>query len=297
MIFYANKTAKWFGASSAAQLQTAESGPSAALWRLQGTGQHGFMADTIADAHLLCIHLMGTMEWAVKANDRAYRAPCNSDTFCLARAGESAEIEFANPHLSFLHLYLPVRWFESDLVGAASRRVGQTIELIDPMNRVSFRIARLARQVVCGIRMGARAGRLKIDTALVEIATELVRNHSTATPASFAKGGLSPFTMRRVVDYMVAHLADTVTLAELARLADVTAPHFCRAFADTLGVSPHRYHTTLRLERATQLLLHTNLPVADIGHQVGYDDPSYFSRIFAQYSGFTPSDWRDGQRL
>ena len=286
----------WFGTDPAAWAQSPDRGASIALWRLDSEAPTGFTAEPIADAHMICVHLSGTMNWSARLNDRSYRAPCDANTFCLARAGETAEVEYSDARLSFAHFYLPVRWFESDIVDAADSRPGSTIELIDPMNSTSFEVAGLARQAVAAMRTGGPAGRLRIDAATIDLAAALVSGHSSAAPTRLARGGLSPAVMRRVVDYLKVHLADEVTLLDLAELAGLSAPHFCRAFAQSTGVPPHRYQITLRLGRATELLEDRNLSVADVGCAVGYDDPSYFSRLFAHQTGMSPRLWRAERR-
>lgn len=282
----------WFGLAPAAWAESPDRAASIALWRLETDKQSGFKAAPFVDAHMICVHLNGSMNWSAKCNDRSYRAPCDANTFCIARAGEMAEVEFSDARISFAHFYLPVRWFESDMVDAASARCGSAIELIDPMNATCFKVAGLARKAVSAMRSGGAGARLKIDAAMIELAATLVRLHSTAIPARPARGGLAPAVVRRVVDYLVAHLAEPVTLAELAQLAGVSAPHFCRAFAESTGVAPHRYQIALRINKATALLASTQLSIADIGCAVGYDDPAYFSRLFAHQTGLSPQAWR-----
>jgi AraC-like DNA-binding protein len=283
---------EWFGTDPAATATSPDRGASIALWRLDSDAPAGFKAEPFVDTHMVCVHLNGSMLWSATCNDRSYRAPCDPNTLCIARAGEGADVEYSHAHLSFAQFFLPVRWFESDMVDAASARCGSTIELIDPMNRTCFTVASLARQAVGAMRAGGPAARLKIDAALIELAAALVKHHSTAVSARPAKGGLAPAVLRRVVDYLVAHLADEVTLAELASLAGVSAPHFCRAFAASTGLSPHRYQIALRIEEATRLLEYAALSIADVGSAVGYDDPSYFSRLFASQTGLSPRAWR-----
>ncbi|HEY6963687.1 MAG TPA: AraC family transcriptional regulator [Erythrobacter sp.] len=282
----------WFGLEAAAWARSPDRGASIALWRLDSDAPVGFRAEAIPDAHMVCVHLSGTMNWAVECNDRSYRAPCDPNTFCIARAGETADVEYSAARISFAHFYLPVRWFESDLVDAAGARSGSSIELIDPMNATCFKVAGLARKAIRAMRSGGPAAQLKIDAAMIELASVLVRHHSTAAPSRTAKGGLAPAMVRRVVEYLAAHLAEQVTLAELAGLAGVSAPHFCRAFADSTGLSPHRYQIALRIEKAMQLLEDSKLPIADVGCAVGYDDPAYFSRLYAHQTGLSPRAWR-----
>lgn len=282
----------WFGLQPAHWAQSPERSASMALWRLNNDVPAGFVTEPFKDAHMVCVHLNGSMNWSARTSDRSYRAPCDANTFCIARAGESAEVEFSKARITFAHFYLPVRWFESDMVDAASNRSGSQIELIDPMNSTSFKVAGLARKAVAAMRSGGPAAQLKIDAAMIELASVLVRHHSSAVPARVAKGGLAPGIVRRIKDYLVAHLAEPVTLAELASLAGVSAPHFCRAFAESTGQSPHRFQIALRVNKATQLMADPNLSIADVGSAVGYDDPAYFSRLFAHQTGMSPRAWR-----
>ncbi len=282
----------WFGLDPTAWSHSPDREASVALWRLDSDAAVGLKTDPIIDTHLICVHLAGSMNWSAKTNDRRYDAPCEANTLCIARAGETADVEFSNAHLSFAHFYLPVRWFESDMVDAASSRCGKNIELIDPMNSICFKVSGLARKVVGTMRSGGPASRLRIDAALIELAALLVKHHSTANSARIARGGLAPFVVRRVVDYLEAHLADAVALADLANLAGLSAPHFCRAFAESTGLAPHRYQIAMRIERATQLLANPKNSIADVAIAVGYDDPAYFSRLFANQTGLSPRSWR-----
>ncbi|MBX7483800.1 helix-turn-helix domain-containing protein [Qipengyuania qiaonensis] len=232
------------------------------------------------------------MNWSAQLNDRSYCAPCDPNTFCVARAGETAEIEYSDARLSFAQFFLPVRWFESDLVDAASSRCGNAIELIDPMNASCHAVSGLARKAVRAMRSGGNSARLLIDELLIDLSSALVERHSSAVLSQPARGGLSPAVVRRVIDYLQAHLAEEVQLAELARLANVTAPHFCRAFAKSTGTPPHRYQIAMRLQKATRLLAEPGLSIADVAFAVGYEDPSYFSRLFCYQAGMSPSEWR-----
>lgn len=142
------------------------------------------------------------------------------------------------------------------------------------------------------MRSAGTSARLLIDEILIDLSAALVERHSSAVPSQPARGGLSPAVVRRVVDYMQAHLAEEVQLVELARLAHVTVPHFCRAFAKSTGAPPHRYQIAIRLEKATRLLAEPGLSIADVAFAVGYEDPSYFSRLFGYQAGMSPSEWR-----
>jgi AraC-like DNA-binding protein len=106
------------------------------------------------------------------------------------------------------------------------------------------------------------------------------------------RGGLAPWQAKRTTEYLADNVAQRVTLDELAAIARLSPFHFARAFARTLGMPPHRYHRKLKVERACQLLATTDMRVIEVALAVGYETSQALARIFVQYHGMTPSEWR-----
>jgi transcriptional regulator GlxA family with amidase domain len=106
------------------------------------------------------------------------------------------------------------------------------------------------------------------------------------------RGGLPPRTVRRIREYVDAHLEQNVDLESLARLADLSLYHFARAFKKSVGLPPHRYLLERRIERARELLADTNMPLAQIALAVGFSDQSHLTRRFHESIGTTPSTYR-----
>jgi AraC family transcriptional regulator len=134
------------------------------------------------------------------------------------------------------------------------------------------------------------------DGALMALGAALSR-HAGAATIQRARGGLAPWQARRVTDYLHAHLAKDISLAELAAVADLSSYHFARAFKTSLGAPPHAYHSRLRIQRAKALLTETNLPVTEVAAEVGYDAPQTLARVFRRETGLTPTDFRRRRRL
>ncbi|WFB06031.1 AraC family transcriptional regulator [Streptomyces sp. LX-29] len=131
--------------------------------------------------------------------------------------------------------------------------------------------------------------------SLVQAAAALVMRAcgSTAGPPE-REGGLPPRRLAEVLDFIHANLASRIRLADLAGVAGVSASHFTRAFKASVGESPHRYVTQLRLERARRALLTTNRPIADIALEHGFADQSHLTRMMRRHTGTTPGLLRDG---
>lgn len=135
--------------------------------------------------------------------------------------------------------------------------------------------------------------RLYMEQLLDLLCLQLLRAHSVF-PVAQAKrrSGLGAWQVRRVTDYMQAHLDEDVGLQELADLLDLSRFHFCTAFRQATGSTPHRWLVRLRMRRATELLADPAARVTDVALAVGYQTPSSFALAFRSAFGVTPSDYR-----
>jgi AraC family transcriptional regulator len=111
-------------------------------------------------------------------------------------------------------------------------------------------------------------------------------------PSPYIRGGLSPRALRRVHDYVDAHLGEKFDNAMLAAIAGVSTSHFVRAFRQSEGLSPRRYVIRRRVERTKELLAGTNLRLAEIATTVGFADQSHCARFFREQVGVGPRDYR-----
>ncbi|PZF79138.1 helix-turn-helix transcriptional regulator, partial [Jiangella anatolica] len=88
-------------------------------------------------------------------------------------------------------------------------------------------------------------------------------------------------------EYLHEHRAATVTLADLARVSELSPYHLTRLFTADVGMPPHAYQLQLRIEHAKRLLL-AGRPVSDAGHEAGFFDLSHFTRHFKRFVGVPP---------
>jgi AraC family transcriptional regulator len=122
---------------------------------------------------------------------------------------------------------------------------------------------------------------------------ELIRlERTTSGTVRPLSGGLPAWQRKRVVEFIEEHLSEEISLATLAELVNLSLFHFARAFKQSFGVPPHRYHSARRMDRARILLQTPALSVTQIGAQTGFRETSSFTRAFRRFTGVTPTEYR-----
>jgi len=125
--------------------------------------------------------------------------------------------------------------------------------------------------------------------------TQLEDTQSGQTPPGAVtplRGGLPARKQRCLAEFIEEHLAEEISLATLAKLVNLSLCHFARAFKQSFGAPPHRYHMVRRMVRARSLLQRSALSVTQIGIQVGFRETSSFTRAYRRFVGVTPSEFR-----
>jgi len=96
----------------------------------------------------------------------------------------------------------------------------------------------------------------------------------------------------RVQDYISAHLAHPIGLADLAAIAGTTQTSFARAFKRSTGTSPYRHLVQARIAEASRLLTGTQSSIAEIALACGFSHQEHLTRIFHRETGATPAAYR-----
>lgn len=131
---------------------------------------------------------------------------------------------------------------------------------------------------------------LLVESYVATILAQLLRRQRFIPPV--CKGGLAPASLGRVIEKIDEDLALDLSLSQLAALAGLSVPHFCRAFKQTLGHPPYAFVVRRRIERAKEYLRHSSMPVTDIALVCGFSSSSHFSNAFRREVGMTPIAYR-----
>lgn len=96
----------------------------------------------------------------------------------------------------------------------------------------------------------------------------------------------------RSIIYMSEHINEHLQICDLARLVNLSQPHFTVLFKVQTGCAPRDYLNLLRMHKACELLLSSDLSVKEVAAKVGYTDQFHFSRKFKKFYGISPVQYR-----
>jgi AraC family transcriptional regulator len=176
--------------------------------------------------------------------------------------------------------------FVSEMVRGGVVHFSPRYNLSDPL--ISQLVSTIASEIEGGF-----LDHILADALNTALAVQMVRLYDDPTAITLTpSNGLSLERLKRVYDYIEAHLDDRLTLTDLASIACLSPYHFSRSFKRSVGIGPTRYVLQRRLERAKTLMRRTNQPLASIAQEAGFADQSHLISVFRRETGVTPGHFR-----
>jgi AraC-like DNA-binding protein len=160
------------------------------------------------------------------------------------------------------------------ITGAPARRIAEINEELAVLSREPASLRQAVRRKELGF---------SLLTTGVELSRWRREGQSLASEAH---------RLSAVLTHIEEHFARPLSVAELARRAQLSPPRFHAVFRRATGISPHAYVQRLRLRKAQELLIGGALPVGEVAARVGYADQFFFSRQFHRLCGMSPSAFR-----
>ena len=138
------------------------------------------------------------------------------------------------------------------------------------------------------------AARMFVETASATLAARLLQTYcdSGACKSVEPSHHIDRARLRRTLDHISDNLDEEITLAQLAQVAGLSVFHFARSFTRAMGVSPSRYVSRMRLERAMAEIAAGKLSLAEIALKAGFSSQASFTRAFCRLTGLTPGEYR-----
>ena len=140
-----------------------------------------------------------------------------------------------------------------------------------------------------------RLGALQLESFAVLCLAEWLDDLSEK-PSALAQDGSRLPSLARVDDYIMAHLDQDLTLADLAKVAGLSPSYFLRAFKGATGRTPHRHLMERRVQQACDLLRRSDRPLAEITYCCGFASQSHMTDVFKRHMDITPGRYRQAHR-
>jgi len=154
-------------------------------------------------------------------------------------------------------------------------------------------IAHIGWALKASLEAGRPGGRLFLDGLGLGLAAHLLGRYPSA---GLARQQLTKRQLRRVVEYVEAHLDQDLSLAVLAAEAGLSASHFRVLFKRSVGLSAHHYVARRRALKAQELLLSGEMAIAEVALETGFAHQSHLARVLRQVLGVTPAEIRRAGR-
>ena len=216
----------------------------------------------------------------------------------LSPAGVGKEIVITAPIPQTMHLYLPTTLFDRlkddfNLPVAPAHSIRHAFGIGDDV------IDQVGRSILSELTVETAAGRMYVETASLMLAARLILKYCDCGSSALTALDAHPLDhvrLRRVLDYISTNVDEDITLADLARVGGQSPFHFARKFTLAMGVSPKRYVSRMRLDKAMAELAAGRLPLAQIALNAGFSSQASFTRAFRRATGMTPLEYRRRRR-
>jgi AraC family transcriptional regulator len=174
------------------------------------------------------------------------------------------------------------------------------LELIERFGVYDPQLELLGNLLLTERQSGGLAGQLYLESLINLLVIHLLRHHATTGRSHPQMASqISPSRLKQVIAYIHDNLGQSLSLSDLASLANLSPSRFTRIFRQETGLPPHQYLIHARIEQATHLLRSGgDLSIGEIAYRVGFTDQSHFTRHFKRIVGVTPSTvLQDGKKV
>lgn len=257
---------------------------------IQGwSGSAATMVQPPLDHHLVVLHQGGPKHVARRHGSVVRSANIAMISCTTVEAGNSYSWTTQGP-IAFVHIYVRPERF-ADVIGQVYQRSPDAVGFAERIGHYDPLTAQLALTLAQD-HDDEPVWRMTADHYLDSLLVRLAATSTYGVDDAPARLSLTPNTVRRVRDYILAHLAEPITLDHLASVAGYSRYHFVRAFRDATGHPPYSYVINLRVAHAQHLLAATSQPISAVASACGFATHAQFSKKFRDLVGQSPADFR-----
>jgi AraC family transcriptional regulator len=195
-------------------------------------------------------------------------------------------------HLQFSHSF--IQRIAQEIAHAEPNRV----EIIDKFLIEDPQVMHIGYALFAELLDGGLNGISYSDALATALATHLLRRYALLGGAvQIPLPRISRNELGRALQYINDHLSEQLSLETLAQQVNLSTSHFNALFRQHIGIAPYQYILQQRVNRAKELLLRTELSIAQVAADVGFYDQSHLTRHMRQLLNVTPAALRHHQNV
>jgi AraC family transcriptional regulator len=262
----------------------------ASRWCAAADMAQEFRAET-ADTHHVVKVVLRTMDIRLSAAGRTVQdGVAAAGMFHVTEPAVSARCLFRGSY-DVLHLHVP-----NDLIAECARDMfGHEQALFrsrsDPTTDPTVEL--LGRALLGANKFKDPFARLYADSVSMAIVSRLLASAARTAATNGPKvSKLAQWRLNRAIEYIDAHLAERVSLADVSSAAGLRPMHFAAQFRAATGLRPHEYLLRSRVKRAQDMLARTRMSVIYVALSVGFQTQAHFTTVFKRFVGQSPCAWR-----
>jgi AraC family transcriptional regulator len=230
--------------------------------------------------------------------NRVYWEDGRHVSVCDIRAGQTCihdlkrdPVALLDKPYNVLFFYLPRCALDAIADDAEAPHIGDLA--YEPVAVDDSTISSLGAAVLPALSRPDQASQLFIDHVVLAVGVHVAQTYGGMRPLLRpVRGGLAPWQVRRAQDILRGNLDGSVPIKEVARECRLSVSHFSRAFRRTVGVAPHNWLLTRRVELAKEKLRDGRFSLLDVALACGFADQSHLTRVFTRMVGISPGAWR-----
>lgn len=264
----------------------------ASRWRGPGPAAGLHCGSERADYHTVAINLQEVVTTLKRADNILHEGPLAAGMVQLTAPGEDLRIEVQGAH-DWLHIYV-----SNGLLARCLRpkrhRSARRITLLRRTPILDPVLEGLARALLNVSDTCDAYSHLYANGINMALLSRLISVHSAfALPVEDNwTSALVRWRLRRAIEYMEDHIADPITLADIAAAVGLTRMHFAAQFRAATGLRPREFFLKKRVEHAKHLLLGSTYTLVDIAFATGFQTQAHFTTVFKRFVSATPHQWR-----
>jgi AraC family transcriptional regulator len=262
-------------------------------WRGTGPAAHAQTPWQQSDYHTVAINLKDAVITLKSIDNTLHEGPIAAGMIQVSAPDEDLRIATRGAY-DWLHIHVSNMLLARCLHPRGQRKTSCGITLLRHTPILDPVLEGLAHALLnVGDTSNAYA-QLYAGGITMALLSRLICVHSIFAPAtqSSRTKALVRWRLKRALDYMEEHIADPITLPDVATAVGLTRMHFAAQFRAATGLRPREFFLRRRIEYAKHLLLESTDALVDIALITGFQTQAHFTTVFKRFVGATPHQWR-----